>query len=109
VSTARRSSLLPEVPPIADSSLAGFDVTFWVGLWAPAATPIDVLEQISGAVARALGLEDLRERLFKLGAEPMSMSPEQFDAFVWFEETRAVSPLPAERPQGVPDTYPFGV
>jgi erythromycin esterase-like protein len=35
--------------------------------------------------------------------------PEQFDAFVWFEETRAVSPLPAERPQGVPDTYPFGV
>jgi erythromycin esterase-like protein len=35
--------------------------------------------------------------------------PEQFDAYVWFEETSAVSPLPSERPHGVPETYPFGV
>ena len=35
--------------------------------------------------------------------------PEQFDAFVWFEDTRAVTPLPTERPHGVPETYPFGV
>ncbi|WP_309085340.1 erythromycin esterase family protein [Chelativorans sp.] len=35
--------------------------------------------------------------------------PEQFDAFVWFEETHAVAPLPAERPHGVPETYPFGL
>jgi erythromycin esterase-like protein len=35
--------------------------------------------------------------------------PEQFDAYVWFEETRAVSPLAAGRPSGVPDTYPFGL
>jgi erythromycin esterase-like protein len=35
--------------------------------------------------------------------------PEQFDAYVWFEETTAVTPLPAARPQGVPETYPFGV
>ena len=34
---------------------------------------------------------------------------EQFDAYVWFDETRAVTPLPAGRPHGVPDTYPFGV
>ncbi|HUJ02832.1 MAG TPA: erythromycin esterase family protein [Rhizomicrobium sp.] len=35
--------------------------------------------------------------------------PDQFDAFVWFEETRAVTPLPGERPVGMPDTYPFGL
>jgi erythromycin esterase-like protein len=35
--------------------------------------------------------------------------PEQFDAYVWFEETRAVTPLPAEAPHGAPDTYPFGL
>ena len=35
--------------------------------------------------------------------------PEQYDAYVWFEETSAVTPLPAERPHGVPETYPFGV
>jgi erythromycin esterase-like protein len=34
---------------------------------------------------------------------------EQFDAYVWFEETRAVTALPAGRPHGAPDTYPFGV
>jgi hypothetical protein len=34
---------------------------------------------------------------------------EQFDAVVWFEETRAVTPLPAGRPHGAPDTYPFGM
>lgn len=33
---------------------------------------------------------------------------DQFDAYVWFEQTQAVSPLPAGRPHGVPDTYPFG-
>lgn len=38
-----------------------------------------------------------------------SVLADQFDAFVWFEETRAVTPLPAHRPHGVPDTYPFGV
>jgi erythromycin esterase-like protein len=38
-----------------------------------------------------------------------AMLPEQFDAFVWFEETRAVTPLPAVAPKGVPETYPFGV
>lgn len=35
--------------------------------------------------------------------------PEQFDAYVWFEETRAATPLPTARPEGVPETYPFGV
>jgi len=34
---------------------------------------------------------------------------DQFDAYVWFEETHAVTPLPAERPQGAPETYPFGL
>ena len=34
---------------------------------------------------------------------------DQFDAYVWFEETRAVTPLPSERPHGAPETYPFGL
>jgi erythromycin esterase-like protein len=35
--------------------------------------------------------------------------PEQFDGFVWFEETRAVTPLPVEQKEGMPETYPFGL
>jgi erythromycin esterase-like protein len=38
-----------------------------------------------------------------------AVPPEQFDAYVWFEETRAVTPLPTVRPHGAPDTYPFGL
>jgi tripartite-type tricarboxylate transporter receptor subunit TctC len=82
VTTARRSTLLPDVPTIAEASLAGFDSTFWVGLWAPSGTSGDVLEQISAAVARALAVEDLRERLAKLGAEPMIMTRARFARFV---------------------------
>lgn len=92
VTTVRRSSLLPEVPTIAEGSLADFDSTFWVGLWAPAATPPDVLDQISIAVARALAFEDLRERLARLGAEPMVMSRPQFARFVE-EELREAARL----------------
>lgn len=82
VSTARRSTLMPDVPTIAESNVAGFDSTFWVGLWAPATTPLDVIEQISSAVARALSFEDLRERLLKLGAEPMILKRAEFARFV---------------------------
>ena len=37
------------------------------------------------------------------------LTPEQFDAWVWLEETRAVTPLGKERPQGAPETWPFGL
>ena len=78
MSSARRSSLLPDVPTIAETGLAGFEDTIWYGMWAPAA----VVEKLSKDVARALATPDLRERLAKLGAEPMNMTPAEFARFV---------------------------
>ena len=54
VSTAKRSSVLPNVPTIAESGLPGFDYNLWVGLFAPAGTPADIVDKIARDIARAL-------------------------------------------------------
>ncbi len=82
VSSSRRSSLLPEVPTIAESGLPGFEFTFWNGLWAPAGTPTAITEQIARDLAQVVATADVRERLSRLGAEPMAMTPKEFSRFV---------------------------
>ncbi|MFO1218901.1 MAG: tripartite tricarboxylate transporter substrate binding protein [Burkholderiaceae bacterium] len=82
VSSARRASRLPEVPTIAESGLPGFDYNLWVGLFAPAGTPADVVDKINRDVNAVLREADVRERLASLGAEAMPMSPAEFDTFM---------------------------
>jgi len=82
VSSTRRSSLLAEVPTIAESGLPGFEFTFWNGLWAPATTPPAITEQIARDLAQVVATADVRERLTRLGAEPMAMTPREFSRFV---------------------------
>ncbi len=82
VSSAQRSSLLPEVPTISEAGVKGFEDSIWYGLWAPAGTPAGVAEKIARDVARALEAPDVRERLTKFGAEPMRMTPAEFARFV---------------------------
>jgi tripartite-type tricarboxylate transporter receptor subunit TctC len=97
VSSVRRAAELPDVPTIAETGLPGFDYTFWNGIWAPAGTPAHVVEKISKEMARSLGAPDLRERLTNLGAEPMSMTPGQFDKFVRSEMDDAARIVKAAR------------
>ena len=82
VTSAQRSALLPGTPTVAESGIPGFEYTFWNGLWAPAGTPAPVVQKISRDLARVVATPDVRERLAGLGAEPMSMAPEEFAAFV---------------------------
>jgi tripartite-type tricarboxylate transporter receptor subunit TctC len=82
VSTAKRSSALPNVPTIAESGLKGFDYNLWVGLFAPAGTPAELVDKINKDVARAVQTPDIKERLANLGAEAMPMTPAEFKAFV---------------------------
>ncbi len=82
VSTASRSAALPNVPTIAEAGFPGGEFDFWVGLLAPGKTPKDLLEKINAEVNRALASPDMKDRLAKLGGEPMKMSPGQFDAFL---------------------------
>ncbi len=82
VSTAKRSSALPNVPTVAESGLPGFDYNLWVGMFAPAGTPADVVDRINADVAKVLATPEVKERLAALGAEPMVMSPAEFQKFM---------------------------
>ena len=82
VSTAKRSSALPEVPTVAEAGLPGFVFDFWIGLLAPAKTPRAIVNKLNQEVNKALSLADVKDRMGKLGAESVVMSPEQFDAYI---------------------------
>jgi len=84
VSSAQRSTLLRDVPTIAES-VPGFEFLFWNGLWAPAGTPLPVVERIAQDVTRAAAQPDMRERLANLGAEWLEMTPAEFSRFVQAE------------------------
>jgi tripartite-type tricarboxylate transporter receptor subunit TctC len=82
VSTAKRSAALPNVPTIAESGLPGFDYNLWVGVFAPAGTPPDIVDKINKDVAALLQSPEVKERFANLGAEPMPMTPIEFKNFV---------------------------
>jgi tripartite-type tricarboxylate transporter receptor subunit TctC len=81
VASAERSAALPGVPAIAEV-LPGFEATAWVGIFAPAKTPMDVINRIQGETARILALPDIAKRLTELGATPVANPPAQFAEFV---------------------------
>jgi len=82
VSTHQRSSAVPDIPTIAEEGYPGAEFNFWVGLLAPSKTPREIVRRLNDVVEKALGDPQVRQRLANLGAEPMPMSPEQFDAFL---------------------------
>jgi len=82
VATAQRQASLPGVPTLAESGLPGFDVSEWVGLFAPAGTPAPIAARLHEALAAALAEEEVRTRLDRLGAVPVGSDPAAFGRFV---------------------------
>src|SRR5439155_13149987 len=82
VTTAKRSSIAPDVPTLAESGLPGFEVGSWQGVFAPARTPPEIVKRLNVEIVKALNLPDVREKLGGLGAEIVADSPEEFAAFV---------------------------
>jgi tripartite-type tricarboxylate transporter receptor subunit TctC len=82
VSSAKRSQSLPDVPTMAEVGVPGAEFNFWIGMLAPSQTPRAIVARLHDEVARTLLVPEVRERLANLGAEPMPMSPEQFDAYM---------------------------
>jgi len=81
VTSAKRTSLAPELPTIAES-LPGFEVIGWYGLLAPTGTPADVVARLNAAVIAALKNPELRERFVALGADPLGTTPQVFAQFI---------------------------
>lgn len=72
---------LPGIPSLAQAGLPGYEGDDWFGVFAPAGTPLPIRERMSKEMARILALPEIRERLFTLGAEPVSSTPARFEAF----------------------------
>jgi tripartite-type tricarboxylate transporter receptor subunit TctC len=82
VGSPRRSSILPDVPTTVEAGVAGSDYTFWVGMLVSAKVPREVVTRLNAETTRVLDSADMKERLAKLGAEPLPMTPGEFDAYI---------------------------
>jgi tripartite-type tricarboxylate transporter receptor subunit TctC len=96
VTSAARSSLLPEVPTIAESGLPGFDASLSYGLIAPAGTPRPIIERLNKELRAALSSDEVRQQLAQDGADPTPGSPEDYASFIdkdeakWSQVVRAI-------------------
>ena len=88
ISSARRSALVPELPTVAEAGLPGFDVSAWFGLYAPAATPREIVGKLNADVNRVLQLPEVKEKFAALGAESLPMTTEQFELHLRAEIAR---------------------
>src|ERR1035438_5887631 len=89
VTTAHRSSLLPQVSTIAEAGIAGFDFPIWYGIWVPAGTPATVVAKLSKDSGRVLAGPDLRDWITMHEGEPMNMTQPEFARFVQGESESA--------------------
>jgi tripartite-type tricarboxylate transporter receptor subunit TctC len=77
-----RSVAAPELPTVAEAGLPGFEVVNWIGLFAPAATPPQIVRRWNAEVSRFMQSHDIEARLATEGARFVPMTPEQFGSFV---------------------------
>ena len=77
VTTAKRSSALPDVPTLEEAGLKGFNIGTWFGVLAPAATPKDILARLNTEMVKAIQSPDFHKRMAEIGAEPVGDSPEK--------------------------------
>jgi tripartite-type tricarboxylate transporter receptor subunit TctC len=80
VTAARRNRNLPNVPTVAEGGVAGYDVSSWQGLFAPAQMPAETLRVINEAAVKAIQAPDIRERLLAQAQEPVGSSTREFAA-----------------------------
>ncbi len=82
VTSSSRSPAAPQLPTIAEAALPGFSVTNWIGFFAPAGTPREIVIKLNGEVARIMQAPDIQKRLAAEGAKFTPWTPDQFAAFV---------------------------
>ncbi len=81
VSSSSRSSLLPDVPTTVQAGYPDSDYNFWIGVFVPSATPQPIVARLHSETSKALAMAEIKDRLAKIGAEPMVMSGDQFEAY----------------------------
>jgi tripartite-type tricarboxylate transporter receptor subunit TctC len=95
VTSAKRSSAMPEVPTVAESGLPGFEASNWFGLMAPSGTPPEITTRLNTEAHRALQAPDVREKLASLGFEIQASTPQEFYALLRSETDKWAKVLKA--------------
>jgi tripartite-type tricarboxylate transporter receptor subunit TctC len=88
VTSLTRSPLLPDVPTVAESGLAGFEMVAWFGLIAPRDTPKAVVDKASAEVRKAMASREVRAALERDGIQAAPMTPEEFQDYIATETTK---------------------
>jgi tripartite-type tricarboxylate transporter receptor subunit TctC len=88
VTSSKRSSLLPDLPTLAESGLPGFDAAAWQGIVVPTGTPAEIVQKLNTEVNKALAHPDLRARLAAQGAEILGGTPAEYAAHLRTEMPR---------------------
>ena len=78
----KRSSVMPEVPTIDEAGVPGYESTIWLGVMAPAKTPQDVVDTLNAEIRKIMARPDVKEAWAKQGANPMIMTPAEFDKYL---------------------------
>lgn len=88
VTTATRVAAYPDLPTMAEAGVPGFDISTWYAIWAPRGTPAAMVTRLQQAVAAAVQVPEVRERLALLGADPVADTPAEFADFCRVEYAR---------------------
>ena len=81
-SGAKRSTVMPEVPTIAEAGVKGYESTIWIGLMAPRGTPKPVIDRLNAEVGKVLARPDVKTAWNAQGAEPMTMTVGEFEKYL---------------------------
>jgi len=78
----QRSTVMPNVPTVAEAGVPGYEATIWLGVLAPVKTPKPVIDKLNAEIVKIMNRSDVKEAWAKQGAVPMSMSPAEFDKYI---------------------------
>jgi tripartite-type tricarboxylate transporter receptor subunit TctC len=86
--SARRLSMLPDLPTVAESGLPGYEMSPWMGIWGPGRLPRPIVDRVGQALNRSLSSQEVRDSFLQQGLEPLVMSPEEFAKLIPLELDR---------------------
>ncbi|MBI5967540.1 MAG: tripartite tricarboxylate transporter substrate binding protein [Deltaproteobacteria bacterium] len=85
VATPKRISAMPDLPTVAEAGVPGYEVLLWYGMVAPAGTPKEIIKKLNAEILKIQKMSDVKERLDKMGAEPIDYPPEQMADYIKVE------------------------
>jgi tripartite-type tricarboxylate transporter receptor subunit TctC len=82
VTSAKRTTFLPELPTVSESGVPGYEATLWWGIFAPSKTPRPIIDRLNGEIHKAMATTDMKKVFSDFGAEPAPTTPDQFSGMV---------------------------